>query len=328
MQMVFQDPQASLNPRMTVASIIGEPLVEHSKLSKAEQREHIYELLDQVGLNRNFANRYPHEFSGGQRQRIGIARALALHPKFIVCVTSPLRHWMCRFRRKSSTCWKVAAAPGPDLFVHQPRFIDGAPHCQPRGRDVFGAHCGLATRDALYEDPKHPYSRALLSAVPEPIHRPRAQRQRCAARRRTVARPPQGCAFNTRCPQVLNRATTAPLPCEVKPSRFVACHLFPKRHHNGCTPSASLKAFTNHPVLERRSLENPLFPHCFGRAGGAVPIGLGPTWLQRPCQRDLLAGTVDSEPPLRWHQDLEALFADSGPLIKFNERARWWWPTW
>ena len=98
MQMVFQDPQASLNPRMTLSAIISEPMVEHTRMTADERQARVYELMDAVGLNRRFANRYPHEFSGGQRQRIGIARALALNR---------LPRWMCRFRRRSSTFWKT-----------------------------------------------------------------------------------------------------------------------------------------------------------------------------------------------------------------------------
>lgn len=230
MQMVFQDPQASLNPRMTVASIIGEPLVEHSKLSKAEQRERIYELLDQVGLNRNFANRYPHEFSGGQRQRIGIARALALHPKFIVC-DEPIAALDVSIQAQVVNLLEELQQRLGLTYLFISHDLSMVRHIANRVAVMYlGRIVELAGRDALYEDPKHPYSQALLSAVPEPDPQAEAHRQRIVLRGDvpSPARPPRGCAFNTRCPQAHEPCyQSAPALREVEPNRFVACHLFP-----------------------------------------------------------------------------------------------------
>ncbi|MFO1264979.1 MAG: dipeptide ABC transporter ATP-binding protein [Rhodoferax sp.] len=230
MQMVFQDPQASLNPRMTVASIIGEPLVEHSKLSKAEQRERIYELLDQVGLNRNFANRYPHEFSGGQRQRIGIARALALHPKFIVC-DEPIAALDVSIQAQVVNLLEELQQRLGLTYLFISHDLSMVRHIANRVAVMYlGRIVELAGRDVLYEDPKHPYSQALLSAVPEPDPQTEAHRQRIVLRGDvpSPARPPRGCAFNTRCPQAHEPCyQSAPALREVEPNRFVACHLFP-----------------------------------------------------------------------------------------------------
>ena len=230
MQMVFQDPQASLNPRMTVASIIGEPLVEHSKLSKAEQRERIYELLDQVGLNRNFANRYPHEFSGGQRQRIGIARALALHPKFIVC-DEPIAALDVSIQAQVVNLLEELQQRLGLTYLFISHDLSMVRHIANRVAVMYlGRIVELAGRDALYGDPKHPYSQALLSAVPEPDPQAEAHRQRIVLRGDvpSPARPPRGCAFNTRCPQAHEPCyQSAPALREVEPNRFVACHLFP-----------------------------------------------------------------------------------------------------
>ena len=240
MQMVFQDPQASLNPRMTVASIIGEPLVEHSKLSKAEQRERIYELLDQVGLNRNFANRYPHEFSGGQRQRIGIARALALHPKFIVC-DEPIAALDVSIQAQVVNLLEELQQRLGLTYLFISHDLSMVRHIANRVAVMYlGRIVELATRDALYEDPKHPYSQALLSAVPEPDPQAEAQRQRIVLRGDvpSPARPPQGCAFNTRCPQVHEPCYhSAPALREVEPDRFVACHLFPSDTTTAAPPA-------------------------------------------------------------------------------------------
>ena len=229
MQMVFQDPQASLNPRMTVASIIGEPLVEHTKLSKPEQRERIEELLDQVGLNRNFANRYPHEFSGGQRQRIGIARALALNPKFIVC-DEPIAALDVSIQAQVVNLLEGLQQRLGLTYLFISHDLSMVRHIANRVAVMYlGRIVELADRDALYASPRHPYSQALLSAVPEPDPQTEARRQRIVLTGDvpSPARPPQGCAFSTRCPQAMPHCReTAPVLIEIEPGRQVACHLY------------------------------------------------------------------------------------------------------
>ena len=233
MQMVFQDPQASLNPRMTVASIIGEPLLEHTRLGKAEQRERIYELLDQVGLNRNFANRYPHEFSGGQRQRIGIARALALNPKFIVC-DEPIAALDVSIQAQVVNLLENLQQSHGLTYLFISHDLSMVRHIANRVAVMYlGRIVELADRDALYEDPKHPYSQALLSAVPEPDPKTEARRQRIVLTGDvpSPSNPPKGCAFCTRCPQVMPQChERAPTLAEVAPGRQVACHLYTNNH--------------------------------------------------------------------------------------------------
>jgi oligopeptide transport system ATP-binding protein len=230
MQMVFQDPQASLNPRMTVAAIIGEPLDEHTDWSKAKRLDRIYELMDQVGLNRQFANRYPHEFSGGQRQRIGIARALALKPKFIVC-EEPIAALDVSIQAQVVNLLEALQDELGLTYLFISHDLSMVRHIADRVAVMYlGQIAELAPRDGLYEDPLHPYTKALLSAVPEPDPaRAHAQQERVILHGDvpSPANPPKGCNFCTRCPQVMERCKTdQPEFREVKPGRFVACHLY------------------------------------------------------------------------------------------------------
>jgi oligopeptide transport system ATP-binding protein len=229
MQMVFQDPQASLNPRMTVASIIGEPLVEHTSMSRAERLERIWELMDAVGLNGDFANRYPHEFSGGQRQRIGIARALALNPKFIVC-DEPIAALDVSIQAQVVNLLEDLQEQLGLTYLFISHDLSMVRHIADRVAVMYlGRIVELAPRDDLYAEPLHPYAKALLSAVPEPD--PKIAR---AARRIILkgdvpspANPPKGCNFSTRCPRVMEICRRIdPALTEVAPGRQVACHLY------------------------------------------------------------------------------------------------------
>jgi oligopeptide transport system ATP-binding protein len=229
MQMVFQDPQASLNPRMTVAQIIAEPLDEHSDWSADRKTERVYELLDAVGMNRAFANRYPFSFSGGQRQRIGIARALALNPRFIVC-DEPIAALDVSIQAQVVNLLEDLQDRLGLTYLFISHDLSMVRHIADRVAVMYlGRIAELSPRDALYDEPLHPYARALLSAVPEP------DPSRENARRRIIlqgdvpspARPPKGCNFCTRCPEVMPVCREVkPDLAEVRPGRLVACHLY------------------------------------------------------------------------------------------------------
>ncbi len=228
MQMVFQDPQASLNPRMSVADIIGEPLMEHTKLSKTERLDRIYELMDAVGLNRDFANRYPHEFSGGQRQRIGIARALALHPKFIVC-DEPIAALDVSIQAQVVNLLEDLQEEFGLTYLFISHDLSMVRHIADRVAVMYlGKIVELAPRDGLYNSPLHPYTEALLSAVPEPDPSAHETAQRVILQGDvpSPANPPKGCNFCTRCPKVMDICHQQdPEFREIEPGRFVACHL-------------------------------------------------------------------------------------------------------
>ncbi len=229
MQMVFQDPQASLNPRMTVANIIGEPLAEHERLSAADRNQRVLALMDAVGLNRRFANRYPHEFSGGQRQRIGIARALALNPRFIIC-DEPIAALDVSIQAQVVNLLEDLQDQFGLTYLFISHDLSMVRHIADRVAVLYlGRIAELADRDAIYARPLHPYTQALLSAIPE------ADPAREATRRRIIlkgdipspANPPKGCAFSTRCPKVFDLCTKVrPQLTEVERGRSVACHLY------------------------------------------------------------------------------------------------------
>ncbi|GGL72749.1 ABC transporter ATP-binding protein [Wenxinia marina] len=229
MQMVFQDPQASLNPRMTVADIIREPLDEHTKMSRREKREKVLELMDAVGLNRRFAGRYPHAFSGGQRQRIGIARALALNPKFIVC-DEPIAALDVSIQAQVVNLLEDLQEKFGLTYLFISHDLSMVRHIATRVAVMYlGRIVELAPREALYAEPLHPYTQALLSAVPEPDPLAEAGVKRIILKGDvpSPANPPKGCNFCTRCPRVMEICREVdPASQEVAPGRFVACHLY------------------------------------------------------------------------------------------------------
>lgn len=229
MQMVFQDPQASLNPRMTVSEIIAEPLIEHTNLSRKERQERVYDLMDAVGLNRRFAARYPHAFSGGQRQRIGIARALALHPKFIVC-DEPIAALDVSIQAQVVNLLEDLQKEFGLTYLFISHDLSMVRHIATRVAVMYlGKVVELAARDDLYSEPLHPYTKALLSAVPEPDPDVDVSTGRTVLQGDvpSPANPPKGCNFCTRCPAVIDICRTKePTYQEVKPGRFVACHLY------------------------------------------------------------------------------------------------------
>ena len=230
MQMIFQDPYASLNPRMTVGSIIGEPLEVHNIGSnKKERQERVQELLKTVGLNPYFVNRYPHEFSGGQRQRIGVARALAVNPAFIVC-DEPISALDVSIQAQIINLLEDLQDELGLTYLFIAHDLSVVRHISDRIAVMYlGKIVELADRDELYENPMHPYTQALLSAVPIPDPKIETQRKRIILEGDvpSPANPPKGCNFSTRCPRVMDICRTEDPPFkEYKPAHFAACYLY------------------------------------------------------------------------------------------------------
>jgi oligopeptide transport system ATP-binding protein len=228
MQMIFQDPYASLNPRMTVGQIVGEPLDVHSDMPRQERKEWVHELLNLVGLNPRFEGRYPHEFSGGQRQRIGVARALALSPQFIVC-DEPISALDVSVQAQVVNLLEDLQDKMGLTYLFIAHDLSMVRHISTRTAVMYlGKLMELAPRDELYENPLHPYSQALLSAVPVADPEVEAQRKRVILQGDvpSPAAPPPGCVFHTRCPIAVERCRVdVPEWRKVRPDHYVACHL-------------------------------------------------------------------------------------------------------
>jgi oligopeptide transport system ATP-binding protein len=228
MQMIFQDPYASLNPRMAVGSIIAEPLEVHRVARGQAKRERVQELLQLVGLNPNFANRYPHEFSGGQRQRIGIARALALNPALIIC-DEPISSLDVSIQAQVVNLLEDLQERLGLTYLFIAHDLSMVRHISNRMAVMYlGKIVELTDRDEIYLNPLHPYTQALMSAVPVPDPELEAKQHRIILEGDlpSPASPPQGCNFNTRCPKVMDVCFEQdPEFVEVKPGHFCACHL-------------------------------------------------------------------------------------------------------
>src|SRR5918994_374775 len=225
MQMIFQDPYSSLNPRMTLLDIVSEPLLVHGVTDVKQRHDRVAELLRLVGLRPEFMRRYPHAFSGGQRQRIGIARALALHPSLVVAdepvsaldvsVQAQILNLLLDLQEELHLTYLFVAH---DLSVVK--------HISDRVAVMYvGKIVELAERDQLFNAPKHPYTSALMSAVPKPDPRARSKHLPLQGEVANPAAPPSGCYFHPRCPYAIDICKTdAPAWEEITPGQFAACH--------------------------------------------------------------------------------------------------------
>ena len=226
MQIIFQDPYASLNPRMTVGDIIGEPLEIHGVARGKEKEKRVSQLLERVGLRPAHARRFPHEFSGGQRQRIGIARALALNPKLIIC-DEPVSALDVSIQSQVLNLLKELQAEFGLTYLFIAHGLHVVKHVSDRvGVMYLGKIVEIADSKALFESPQHPYTEALLSAIPVPD--PTAKRERIVLEGDVPSpvHPPTGCRFNTRCPYVMDVCRQVePLLTDLGNGHMVACHL-------------------------------------------------------------------------------------------------------
>ena len=225
MQMIFQDPFSSLNPRMTILDIVGEPLLVHGMRSRNQRQDRVAELLRRVGLRPEYMNRYPHAFSGGQRQRVGIARALALNPSLVVAdeavsaldvsVQAQILNLLLELQNELGLTYLFVAH---DLSVVK--------HISDRVAVMYvGKIVELAERDQLFATPRHPYTEALLSAVPKPDPRSRLNRIVLPGEVASPAAPPSGCYFHPRCPYMIERCKVEhPTLREIAPGHFARCH--------------------------------------------------------------------------------------------------------
>jgi len=225
MQLIFQDPYSSLNPRMTVGQIIGEALIDHGMVKKENIRAKVLEVMQMCGLAEYQIDRFPHEFSGGQRQRIGIARALALDPEFIVAdepvsaldvsIQAQIINLLAKLQKEKGFSY---------MFIsHDLSVVEHL--CNRVGVMYLGSMMELADKDRLFDNPLHPYTKALLSAIPIPD--PTAKRERIILQGDipSPANPPSGCKFNTRCPYAKEICSKEiPEYREIEKSHFVACH--------------------------------------------------------------------------------------------------------
>ena len=225
MQLIFQDPYSSLNPRMTVGQIIGEALIDHKMATKENLREKVLEVMDLCGLAEYQIDRFPHEFSGGQRQRIGIARALALDPEFIVAdepvsaldvsIQAQIINLLVKLQKEKGFSY---------MFIsHDLSVVEHL--CQRVGVMYLGSMVELADKDELFDNPLHPYTKALLSAIPIPDPTIKRDRIILTGDIPSPANPPKGCKFHTRCPYATDKCKKeAPEYREIKEGHFVACH--------------------------------------------------------------------------------------------------------
>jgi len=229
-QMIFQDPYASLNPRMTVGDIVGEPLDIHRLASGNERQERIYHLLEQVGLNPEQAGRFPHEFSGGQRQRVGIARALAVNPEFIVC-DEPISALDVSIQAQVVNLLQQLQQDYGLTYLIIAHDLSMIKHISRRVAVMYlGSLVELAPCAELYANPQHPYTQALLSAIPIPDPQVEASRHRIILEGDVPSpiNPPSGCKFHTRCRYAFDRCSLENPQFLGQNKHYVACHLVNK----------------------------------------------------------------------------------------------------
>lgn len=232
-QMIFQDPYASLNTRMTVGDIIGEPLDIHGLATGKKRQERIYELLNKVGLSKDHSNRYPHEFSGGQRQRIGIARALAVNPEFIIC-DEPISALDVSIQAQIVNMLEDLQNEFGLTYLFIAHDLSMVKHISDRiGVMYLGKLVEVTDSKVLYENPEHPYTQALLSAIPIPDPNASKKIERIILEGDVPSpiNPPSGCRFRTRCKYAMERCVNEePKLVEIKKGHRVACHLMDEKY--------------------------------------------------------------------------------------------------